>query len=113
MNTETRILIFAGLLVTAFAAGWVAKGWKTDSKELERTNEAIVVGWQLQSDLNGVLAKLATEKADLLATHNQLDKDVANYVKNPNRNTTRLDADRVRIKSEAARAANSITRPDN
>lgn len=91
--------------------GWTIRGWHEDSVQLDRTNESIITGWRLQSDLNGVMATLSTEKAAAMAIHQQLDKDIANYVKSPTRTTKHFDAERVRIKAEAARAANSVTRP--
>lgn len=108
MTAQTRALIFVGVWLLALFAGWIGRGWYEGNKKLSETNEAIVAGWRLQSDLNGALAKLAKAREAQLEKNNKVDKGYADYLKDPGRVTTRFDDKRVQLKNSAVDAANSI-----
>lgn len=108
-----KVVCMLATVLVAGLAGWVARGNHEDSKKLSSLNSAIVAGWQLQSDLNGALAKLAKARADQLAKDKRVDRDYANYLKDPKRNTdcTKFSDSRVQLKNAASAAANSVSRP--
>jgi len=113
--------LYKGLLIAAaallysavlFGSGWVACGWHTDSKELSKVNSDVVKVQEAQSDLSGVYEKLGEAKANMTTSNQTIDKEIVKYVKTPGRVYCPPDAERLRIRTEAANAANSIQRPD-
>lgn len=110
MTVQARVLIFLGAWLIALLSGWFIRGWYEGNKELSRVNSAIVATWTLQSDLNGVMAKLQKARADQLAANNKVDEGYAAYLKDPNRNNgcTKFSDKRVQLKNAAVAAANGV-----
>jgi len=95
-----------------FGSGWMACSWHADSKELTKNAATIVKVQEAQSDLSGVYEKLGEAKAAMTSSNQKLDGDIIKYVKTPGRIYCPPDVERLRIRTEAANAANSIKRPD-
>lgn len=110
MPTQVKVAIFSLLLAVAFGSGYWVKGAREDGKKLSSLNSAIIAGYQLQSDLDAALLKLAKARVNAIAKENKVDQAYAEYLKNPNRDRTRFSDERVRIKAAAIDAANSVKR---
>lgn len=100
---QSKLIIAAVIAAVAFGAGWQVQTWRYDSKLLEQ--QGLVE--EARDRVAVVEAKSAEVQVVVKYKEKVITRDVIKYVQDPDRSVCVYDAERVRIKTNILRAADT------